>query len=43
MELPAYQRMNALVISTERVNVDSLPDTSPYYEWYRDIQNVEKK
>lgn len=43
VELPAYQRMNALVISTERVNVDSLPDTSPYYEWYRDIQNVEKK
>ena len=43
VELPAYQRMNALVISTERVNLDTLPDVTPYYEWYREIEKVEKK
>ena len=42
VELPTYQRMKALIISTERVKLDTLPsDMNPYYEWTREIQNVE--
>ncbi len=42
VEIPAYQRQDATVISTERINVDSLPkDMTPYYGWMAEIENVE--
>lgn len=42
VEIPAYQRKDAYVISTERVNVATLPkDMTPFYGWMSEIQNVE--
>lgn len=42
VEVPAYQRQDANVISTERVNIDSLPkDMTPYYGWLAEIENIE--
>ena len=41
-ELPLYQRKDGTVLSTARVNVDSLPqDMTPYYGWSAEIQNLE--
>ncbi len=42
VELPLYQRKDAVVLSTERVNVDTLPqDMTPYYGWSDEIYNLE--
>ena len=42
VELPLYQRKDATVFSTERVNVDTLPtDLTPFYGWADEIQNLE--
>ena len=42
VELPLYQRKDATVFSTERVNVNTLPtDLTPFYGWVDEIQNLE--
>ncbi len=42
VELPTYQRQEATLFSTERVNVDTIPgDMTPYYGWAAEIQNLE--
>jgi peptide/nickel transport system substrate-binding protein len=42
VEIPVYQRSECVLISTERVNVDSLPgDLTPYWGWMSEIQNLE--
>ena len=41
-EIPIYQRQNAIIYSTERVNVDTMtPDITTFYKWYYEIENVE--
>ncbi len=42
VEIPVYQRQNAIVFSTERVNMDTVtPDITTFYDWVAEIQNVE--
>ena len=42
VELPTYQRKDASVFSTERVNVATLPeDMTPFYSWADEIENIE--
>lgn len=44
VEIPMYQRSNALVLSTERVNISTLPgDMTPYWGWAAEIQTLEMK
>ncbi len=44
VEIPVYQRSEAYVVSTERVDVSSLPnDMTPYYTWMDEIENVAVK
>ena len=41
-EIPVYQRQNAIIFSTERVNMDTMtPDITTFYNWYAEIQNIE--
>ena len=43
-EVPVYQRQNALIFSTERVNVDTItPDITTFYGWMKEIENTELK
>ncbi|MBQ9516421.1 MAG: ABC transporter substrate-binding protein, partial [Ruminococcus sp.] len=42
VEVPVYQRQNAIIFSTERVNIATvLPDITTYYGWLNGIQDVE--
>ena len=42
VEVPVYQRQNAIIFSTERVNMDTVtPDITTFYNWYAEIQNIE--
>ena len=42
VEIPVYQRQEATLYSTERVNMDSdTPDQSTYYTWMNEAYNVE--
>ncbi len=42
VEIPIYQRSEALVVSSERVNVDSLPgDMTPYWSWTAEKEKLE--
>lgn len=42
VELPLYQRKEATVLSTERVNVATMPmDSTPYYSWKEEIEALE--
>ncbi len=42
VELPTYQRQEATLVSTERVNVASIPgDLTPYYGWLAEVHNLE--
>ncbi len=42
VEIPVYQRQNAIIFSTERVNIDTVtPDITTYYPWLNEIQNLE--
>ena len=44
VEVPVYQRQNAIIFSTERVNLDTVtPDITTYYGWMAEIQNLELK
>ena len=41
-EIPTYQRQNAIIFSTERVNMDTMtPDITTFYNWYAEIENIE--
>ena len=40
-EIPTYQRQNAIIFSTERVNLDTVtPDITTFYGWMSEIQNL---
>jgi peptide/nickel transport system substrate-binding protein len=42
VEVPVYQRQNAIIFSTERVKMDTVtPDITTYYGWLREIENIE--
>ena len=42
VEIPIYQRSDALVVSSERMDVDSLPgDMTPYWGWEAEKENLE--
>lgn len=42
VEIPSYQRQEATVVSSERVNIDTLPENmTPYYGYLSEIENVE--
>ena len=42
VEIPTYQRQNATLVSTERVNVATItPDMTPFWGWMNDIELIE--
>ncbi len=42
VEIPTYQRQNAYVVSTERVNVATItPDITPFWTWMNDLELLE--
>ena len=42
VEIPVYQRQNAIIFSTERVNMDTVtPDITTFYGWLNEVQNIE--
>ena len=42
VELPTYQRQNAVLFSTQRVNLDTVtPDITTFWGWMNDIELVE--
>ena len=42
VEVPVYQRQNAIIFSTERVDVDTVtPDITTFYGWMQEIQNLQ--
>ena len=42
VEVPTYQRQEATLISTERVNVETVPgDLTPYYGWLAEVHTLE--
>ncbi len=42
VEIPTYQRQNAFVISTERVNISTMtPDITTFWDWTNDIEKLE--
>ena len=41
VEIPVYQRSDAYTVSTERVDVSSLPtDMTPYWNWKSELYNI---
>lgn len=44
VEIPMYQRRNALVFSTERIDIDTLtPDMTTFWSWQNDIEKLKLK
>ena len=42
VEIPVYQRQNAIIFSTERVNMETVtPDITTFYGWMAEVQNIE--
>ena len=42
VEIPVYQRSECCLVSTERVNVDTLPkDMTPYWSWKSELETLE--
>ena len=42
VEIPVYQRQNAIIFSSERVNMDTVtPDITIFYGWLNEVQNIE--
>ncbi len=42
VEVPTYQRQNAIIFSTERVNMDTVtPDITTFYGWMNEVENIE--
>lgn len=41
VEVPVYQRQNAIIFSTERVNLDTVtPDITTFYGWMSEVENT---
>jgi peptide/nickel transport system substrate-binding protein len=41
-EIPVYQRQNAIIFSTKRVNMDTVtPDITTFYGWMSEIEKIE--
>ena len=44
VEIPVYQRQNAIIFSTERVDMDTVtPDITTFYGWMMEIENTSLK
>jgi peptide/nickel transport system substrate-binding protein len=44
VEIPAYQRQNCIIFSTERINIETLtPDITTFWGWMNDIQLLNMK
>lgn len=44
VEVPTYQRQNAIIFSSERVNMDTVtPDITTFWGWMNDIELLEMK
>ncbi len=44
VEIPTYQRQNAFIYSTERVNTDTLtPDVTTFWSWMSEIDKLEMR
>lgn len=42
VEVPVYQRQNAIIFSTKRVNMSTVtPDITTFYKWHSEIEKVE--
>ena len=42
VEIPAYQRQNIVIVSTERVNISTVtPDVTTYWGWLAEVQTME--
>jgi len=41
VEIPIYQRQNAYVVSTERVNIPSVPTLTTFYTWPQVCESIE--
>ncbi len=42
VEIPAYQRQNCTVFSTERINLSTLtPDITTFYPWLKEVEKLE--
>ena len=42
VEIPAYQRQNIRIASTERVNISTVtPDVTTYWGWLAEVQLIE--
>ena len=42
VEIPAYQRQNIRIASTERVNISTVtPDVTTYWGWLAEIEKME--
>lgn len=42
VEIPVYQRQNAFIFSTERVNIDTVvADITTFYDWLKEVENIE--
>ncbi len=44
VEIPAYQRQNCIIFSTQRINIDTLtPDITTFWGWMNDIELLEMR
>ncbi len=44
VEIPIYQRSECVLLSSERVNIDSIPtDMTPYWNWLSEVETIELK
>ena len=44
VEIPIYQRSDCVLVSTERVDVDTLPtDMTPYWGWMAEVESIALK
>ena len=42
VEIPAYQRQNIVIASSQRVNIDTVtPDVTTYWGWLSEIEKLE--
>lgn len=44
VEIPIYQRQNCVIMSSQRVNLDTVtPDITTYWAWYNDLEKLDLK
>jgi peptide/nickel transport system substrate-binding protein len=44
VEIPTYQRQNAVVYSTQRVNTDTIvKDATPFYDWFDELSSIQMR